>query len=130
MAKLSVARVKAAIPGSIGNYALIAKRCDCTRMSIWRFFQDHPELKEAVAEDLAMSVKEVENRVFEMAKHGELKDRNTIDAAKFILMNHTAYAEKKETKNETTIKDERIKFIIEDKYGNTLESESKTKEGI
>jgi len=51
MSKLSIKKVKEAIKGSKGIISVIAKRCEVTRLAIYKYIEKHPKLKEEIQEE-------------------------------------------------------------------------------
>jgi len=81
MAKLSKERIRKAIPGSIGTYAAIARKCNVSRSAITQFLQkeENQNLVEEINEEREKITDIVEEQLMKSIKKGNFR------AIKFFL---------------------------------------------
>ena len=121
MTKLSKKKVRNAIPGSLGIYAIIAKRCEVKRSSITRF------LKKERNKNVLQEIEEEREKILDVGERKliELINQGEFPAIKFMLSTKgkgRGYVEKQEIEHIGTsatiqliemsdreIKDEKIK---------------------
>lgn len=85
MTKLSIVKVKEAIINSFGNKTVIAQRCNVSWVALWDYLKKHPELEECITKERDNIVYLAENKLLEIIKFGDIKDKTTIDAVLKVL---------------------------------------------
>ena len=93
MTRITQKMIQKAIPGSGGNIALIAHRCQCSRQSVYLKIEKYPKLKELLENERETAMDMVESKILE-----GIKDGNTamiIFYAK-TKMKHRGYVERQE----------------------------------
>lgn len=83
--KLTPKKVEEAIIGSFGNKKLIAEKCNCTYNAIYDFFIKHPEFNEILEKERSKIVQLAENKLYEIALQGDIRNSNTLNANIKIL---------------------------------------------
>ncbi len=83
--KLTINKVKKAIEGSFGNKSVIAKRCDCSWVAVWDFFNKHPDLEKQLIKERDNIVYIAEQKLLQIITKGEIKDKTTMDAVLKVL---------------------------------------------
>ena len=83
---ISNAAISAAIQGSLGNVAYIARRLGCTRMTVWRRLSASPELKQQFDEENETMLDNAENELISLMNPSVNEDpRSRLEALKFYL---------------------------------------------
>jgi len=124
MTTLSKKKVKNAIPGSLGIYAIIAKKCGVDRSTITKF------LKKERNKNILLEIEEEREKILDIGEKkliGLVND-GEFPAIKFLLSTkgkNRGYIEKKEL----NVHDERTRIIIEKADNDNNKVETKQKAG-
>lgn len=73
--KLTVWNVMQAIPDSIGSFDYIAKKMNVPRMELRRFVKQHPELQEAIDDEMLNAREQLQRKAYEDAYDGDAQAR-------------------------------------------------------
>lgn len=73
--KLTVWNVMQAIPDSIGSFDYIAKKMNVPRMELRRFVKQHPELQEAIDDEMLNAREQLQRKAYEDAYEGDAQAR-------------------------------------------------------
>ncbi len=111
MAKITLNKFKKAVAGTGGILTNIAKNLSVSRVAVYDFMKRYPQtqLLKSAEEDEILDY--AENSLYNQMRKEEQW------ATKYLLATKgkkRGYIESKEVKNETTLKGEGFKFIIED----------------
>jgi hypothetical protein len=122
MGKITIKKFENAVKGTGGIITHIARNLNVSRKAVYDFMEKNPQtipLKDMEEESI---IDLSEARLFQQIRDGEQW------AVKYMLSTKgrkRGYIEAREVKNETTLKGEGIKFIIEDNSnaGNKMETQ-------
>lgn len=106
MVRISKAKFRNALKGSLGIITTIAKRCDCNRISIYRLIENNPELKKEIEAEKDKVLDVAESGLFSKVNSGDWK------AIQYMLDrkgNKRGYTPKQDIE-QTGIQEIKIKF--------------------
>ena len=129
MTKLSKKKVRAAIPGSFGIRAIIAKKCDVDRGTITRYLQKPRN------QNLVKEIEEERDKVLDVGEKKliEAVDRGEFPAIKFLLSTKgklRGYVEKQEVEHSGKIFDVNIQEVANEEDSSKPGSKQEAKTSV